>query len=110
MSDVPSGIEPEGVKLPWAPRSRQEEGRKTEARVIKMGLRGHPNSGAGRIKYDASDDETLVEVKDAKKSYTMNAAYLEDLFKTAARQSKTAVLVVKFPNVIIEAVVWKEQP
>ena len=75
-----------------------------------MGLRAHPNSGAGPIKYDASDDETLVEVKDASKSYTLNAAYLEDLFRTAARQSKTAVIIVKFPNIIIEAIVYKENP
>lgn len=109
MSDMQPG-EAEGVALPWKPRSRQEQGRKTEAKVVKIGLRAHPNSGAGSIKYDASDDETLVEVKDANKSYTLNAAYLEDLFKTAARQNKTAVMVVKFPNIIIEAIIYKESP
>lgn len=75
-----------------------------------MGLRAHPNSGAGNIKYDASDEDNLVEVKDANKSFTLNAAYLEDLFRTAARQSKTAVIIVKFPDIVIEAIVYKEHP
>lgn len=111
QSDSGTGsVPPEGINLPWKPRSRQEQGRQTEAKVVKIGLRAHPNSGAGSIKYDASDDETLVEVKDANKSYTLNAAYLEDLFKTAARQNKTAVMVVKFPNIIIEAIIYKESP
>lgn len=111
QSDSGTGsVPPEGINLPWKPRSRQEQGRQTEAKVVKIGLRAHPNSGAGSIKYDASDDETLVEVKDANKSYTISAAYVEDLFRVATRQGKQAVLVIKFGNdIIIEAVVRKER-
>ena len=73
-------------------------------------MRQHPNSGAGRMKYDMSDDDTLLEMKDANKSFTISAAYVEDLFRVATRQGKQAVLVIKFGNdIIIEAVVRKER-
>jgi len=73
-----------------------------------MGARAHPNSGAGRIKFDGSDDETVIEVKDARKSFTLNAAYLLDLFKVAARQGKSAVLVVNFPTIIATITITKK--
>jgi hypothetical protein len=40
----------------------------------------------------------VVEVKDANKSFTLNRTYLMDLFRTAARQGKDAVLIVEFPD------------
>lgn len=102
--------EEEGIQLPWKPRSRQEQGRQTEGKVIKMGLRAHPNSGAGPIKWDASDADNLVEIKDANKSYTISADYIDSLYRDAVRQGKTPVLIIKFANdIVIEAVVWKER-
>ena len=92
------------LNLPWKPRSRQEEGRKTEKGTLKRyGVRGHPNSGAGKIKYDGSNDECVMEVKDAAKSFTLNRTYLDSLFKNAARQGKEAVLIVEFPDLVVEA-------
>lgn len=66
-------------------------------------MRGHPNSGAGKIKFDGSDEDCVMEVKDASKSYTLNRTYLESLFKTAAKQGKEAILIVEFPDLIVEA-------
>ena len=71
-------------------------------------MKGHPNSGAGKIKYDGSDDDCVMEVKDAAKSFTLNRTYLESLFKNAARQGKEAVLVVEFPDLVVEAVIRKK--
>lgn len=89
--------------LPWKPRSRQEQGRQTEKATLKnYGAKGHPNSGAGRIKYDGSTKEAIIEVKDAVKSFTLNRSYLLSLFKHAARQGKQAVMVVEFPDLTAE--------
>lgn len=97
------------ISLPWTPRTRQEDGRATEKKVLKRyGVKGHPNSGAGKIKYDGSDDDCVMEVKDAAKSFTLNRTYLESLFKNAARQGKEAVLVVEFPDLVVEAVIRKK--
>ncbi len=104
-----SDSESTGIDLPWKPRSRQEQGRQTERGTLKRyGVKGHPNSGAGKIKFDGSDEDCVMEVKDAAKSYTLNRAYLESLFKTAARQGKEAVLVVEFPDLVVEAVIRKK--
>ena len=95
--------------LPWKPRSRQEDGRATEKKVLKRhGVRGHPNSGAGKIKYDGSDEDRVVEVKDAAKSFTLNRTYLDALFKNAAKQSKQAVLIVEFPDLTVEAIITRK--
>lgn len=66
-------------------------------------MRGHPNSGSGKIKYDGSDDDCVMEIKDAAKSFTLNRTYLMALFKNAARQGKEAVLIVEFPDLVVEA-------
>lgn len=66
-------------------------------------MKGHPNSGAGKIKYDGSNEDCVMEVKDAAKSYTLNRTYLDSLFKNAARQGKEAVLIVEFPDLVVEA-------
>lgn len=63
-----------------------------------MGARPHPNSGAGKIKWDASTDQALIEVKEASKSHTVTGALLEKLFRDAVRQNKTAHYVIKFGN------------
>jgi hypothetical protein len=59
-------------------------------------MKVHPNSGAGHIKHDGSDDEFLVEVKDARKSYTMKSTELRELTTRAIRQSKLPMFLVYF--------------
>lgn len=71
-------------------------------------MKAHPNSGAGSIKHDGSNNDVLMEVKDANKSYVMSRDYLLSLFKTAARQDKQAVLVVEFPDLTVEAVIRRK--
>ena len=61
-------------------------------------MKAHPNSGAGRIKFDGSNDDKVVEVKTAAKSFTLSQVYVLDLFRTAARQGKEAQLIVEFPD------------
>lgn len=85
------------IELPWSPRSRQKEGDQTEKRIAKQkGARVHPRSGAGSIKWDASTEDELIEVKDSKKSHTLNGALLNKLLIDATRQGKEAVYIVKF--------------
>lgn len=84
-------------KPKWKPRSRQEEGRKTEKEIAKrIGAKVHPNSGALRIKHDASDAETLYEIKDANKVYTLGAEELYVLWVRAVRETKEPVFIIKY--------------
>lgn len=85
--------------LPYSPRTRQEEGRFSEkAQAKRHGVRLHPNSGAGRIKQDASDETRIVEFKDANKSFTLSAVDLLDTFRRAMKQGKDSVWIIKFAN------------
>lgn len=71
----------------------------TERKIAKnLGARVHPNSGALRIKHDASDEETLYEIKDARKSYTLKAVELDELWTRAARDAKEPVFIVEFTD------------
>lgn len=94
--------------LPWSPAvSRQEEGRRTERRVLKeRGAKAHPMSGAGRIKDDGHDDEYLYEVKDTPKNYTLKGADLKGLHQRAARQGRSARWVVYFADLDITADIY----
>lgn len=56
----------------------------------------HPNSGALRIKHDASDAETLYEIKDANKTYTLKADELNQLWVRAVREGKEPIFIVTF--------------
>lgn len=99
--------------LPYKPKTRQEDGADTEKRILRgRGARQHPRSGAGRIKYDGSDDDDLIEVKDANKSHTLQASLLNDLFVTATRQGKDAVYIVTFldPSLYVECRVRRHGP
>ena len=99
----------QGISLPWRVRSRQEDGRKTEKATLKReGARGHPNSGAGTIKFDGSKEDAIIEVKDARKAFSLNAAYMLDLFKTAARQGKQAVMIVEFPDITATIIITRK--
>jgi len=91
------------MELPWKPRSPQEKGRKAEKPILKeRGARAHPGSGSGGIKWDGSNDDEVIEIKDAAKSYTLAAKYLESLYRSSTRQSKAAVLIVQFPTLLVE--------
>lgn len=94
----------EPLDLPWKLRSRQEEGRVTEKRELKKrGAKVHPNSGAGRIKFDGSDEESIIEVKDATSSFTIKKSLISSLYKDASRQGKQGVLLIKMGEFLIEA-------
>jgi hypothetical protein len=87
------------VDLPWQPRSRSMEGMQTEKQIVKKkGGRVHPRSGAGKIKDDGSNDEEVMEVKDAKRSHTLKVSELNALFKRAAQQGKEARYLVYFSD------------
>lgn len=70
-----------------------------------MGARVHPNSGAGKIKYDGSDDDTVYEVKDMTKSFSLIAADLYASFVHASRQGKRMVWMVYFRAYDITAII-----
>lgn len=89
------------MNLSWGakPKSRQVQGRDTEKRLLaERGARVHPMSGAGSIKEDGSDDHTLYEVKDARKSFTLNAKDLHATLVRAARQGKQGVWLIHFSD------------
>lgn len=71
------------------------------------GLRGHSQSGAGRVyKHDGSDDERLVEIKNAEKVHSLDASYLAGLWKRATMQGKQAEYLVHFDNgITVRAVI-----
>lgn len=89
--------------LPWKPRTRQMKGMSSEKeQARKRGARLHPRSGAGSIKWDASSDEVLYEMKNAKKSHTLTGAYLRQLALDAAHQGKEARYVVTMEDAGLE--------
>lgn len=90
--------------LPWKVRSRQKQGRVTEKEIAKKrGAKVHPNSGALRIKHDASDEEILYEIKDANKTYTLSGKELLELWKRATLELKEAQFVVYFTDADLTA-------
>jgi hypothetical protein len=85
------------VDLPWSPRTRQQEGRQAEKNTVQeRGGRVHPMSGAGSIKDDGSTDDELIEVKQVKRSHTMQGRDLNTLFRRATEQGKEAVYIVHY--------------
>ena len=62
-------------------------------------------SGAGNKKNDASSDTVHVEFKDARRSFTLNGAYLESIRVNAAREGKEPVLIVNFRDAGVHAIV-----
>lgn len=92
----------EDIPMPWSPRSRSKEGEQTERQIAKKrGMRAHPRSGAGKIKDDASDGDTVLEVKDANKTHSINALELLAVWKRAIQQGKQAQYVIYFKSVDI---------
>lgn len=85
--------------LPYEPRTRQQQGLVTERQVLReRGARQHPRSGAGRIKYDGSTEDAVIEVKDASRSFALNGADLLAAWTIATRQGKDSVWVIRFSN------------
>lgn len=64
----------------------------------RHGARVHPRSGAGSIKGDGSNEDTLFEHKLAKRSHTLKGKDLADLYRRAVRQGLDAVYLVEFDN------------
>jgi hypothetical protein len=97
------------MDMPWRPRTPQERGRQTERAVLKgKGARAHPGSGSGKIRFDGSTDEEIIEVKEASKILSLTRAYLELLLQTAIRQQKQAVLIVRMPGLRVECKLYRE--
>lgn len=69
----------------------------------------HPMSGAGSIKDDGHDDDYVYEIKDANKSFTLNAKDLSDMHTRAARQTRQARYIVKFANGITAEITIKKE-
>jgi hypothetical protein len=81
----------------WSRPTRQQQGRLTEKKILsKLGAWVHPNSGAGRIKDDGSDDENLYEIKDANKVISITADELEKLRRRAAAAGLEPVFIVEY--------------
>lgn len=93
-----------GVVIPFPGVTPQVFGRDYEKeRAKKDGYRLHPGSGAGRIKHDASDEESVIEYKTARKSFALQGQYLQDLFAVAIRQGKEARMEIHFREANITA-------
>ena len=108
--ELKAAFVPPEIPMPWSPRSRSKEGEQTERQIAKKrGMRAHPRSGAGRIKDDASDEHTQLEVKDANKSHTINAKELLVLWKRAMQQGKEAKYVIYFKSIDMTATLSLER-
>ena len=55
-------------------------------------------SGAGSIKWDGSDDDYLIEVKDAQQRHQIDSYLLEGLWRDAIKQGKEPLYIIKFKN------------
>jgi hypothetical protein len=90
---------------PWLPRSRQEEGRRSERQKAKeRSKRLHPGSGSGGIKGDASDEHTVEEYKlVGGATFRLDGRQLGDSHRQAAAQGKEAIWVITFDSLGIEA-------
>lgn len=102
-----TGSTEEGLGLPYRVGvTPQVKGRKDEVRMARdRGARVHPNSGAGRIKDDASDEETQYEFKSVRKSHSLSGEALLGLWARAIRRGKNPEYVVYFEAADITATI-----
>lgn len=99
------------MHLPWKAMTPQVKGRKVESKAAKRyGATLHPGSGSGGIKFDMSNEESVIEHKDALKSYTVNVKYIAGIFKNAVQQDKQPVLIIQFPDYVLECVIRRNTP
>ena len=86
------------VKPPWKERTRQQDGRVTERRILTdRGAYVHPNSGAGDIKDDGHDDMYVYEVKDTDaKTFRLIGKELKTTYVRAVRQGRLAMWLIHF--------------
>src|SRR5689334_4232209 len=93
------------IEMPWSLTTPQQKGRKAEPQMAKnYDARLHPGSGSGRIRFDASNTENLLEFKRVLRSHNLNGPYLNKLFVEATRQGKESLYIVEFTadNIIAE--------
>lgn len=97
----------ERLGLPYqVSKTQQARGRRDEKKMAKaVGAKLHPNSGAGRIKDDASSDTALYEFKSVGSSHVLNGNILYQLFVRAVRADKDPVYVIYFQEADITATV-----
>ena len=69
----------------------------------------HPGSGSGKIAFDGSTEDELIECKTAERVHTLSAAYIARLFKTAIRQGKTPRMIVEFPDYTLNITITKRR-
>lgn len=81
-----------------ASETPQKRGRRLEGPMAKSyDARLHPNSGAGKIKNDASNTEQMFEFKTTdKKGYRLTTDELLKLFTSATQVDKEPVFVIDF--------------
>lgn len=96
------------VVVPYEKESPQAAGRRRESGILKrLGAKAHPGSGSGKISFDGSTSEEIIEVKTAEKVFSLQAAYIKRLFNTAVRQGKQPKLVLQFPEYEITMVITR---
>ena len=95
--------------FPYKEKTPQVKGRENEAPTAKVyNMRPHPNSGAGKIKGDASNADEVGEFKMANKSHTLGADELAKHFRESAKEGKDALYVVEFANgIVLEGYVYR---
>lgn len=104
------GGEETPISLPWsAKETRQVQGIRTEKDWLRnRGARRHPNSGAGKIKWDGSDQDCLYEIKDSSKTFSLTRALVVKLHRDAISQSKAPVLIVRFGDYEVRCLITKK--
>jgi hypothetical protein len=66
--------------------------------VTSIGATVTPMSGAGSIKGDGFDADTMYEVKDAAKQYVLKGSDLDKLYREAVRDGRSPAMLVTFEN------------
>lgn len=93
-----------------------DAGRKSERQfAIRRGMRAHPASGAGPIKGDASDDDSVVEFKlvnPGTKSHQVSVSQVLDTIRAAELTGREAFYVIHIPehNITIEGRIRRGTP
>jgi hypothetical protein len=85
--------------LTWKEYTPQTQGRMAERSELRLvGATPNPNSGSGWRKYDGQSADSVVEIKESNRVYSLRVIYVDGLFRYANRQGKDALLIIKFPT------------